>query len=73
MLVSLLGIGTDGEIDTTSMLYNLIPYMLPKNDDQGSFDALLQNPQMFLNMMSQPGTVMILENTVNYSIIYYSL
>ena len=31
------------------MLYNMIPYMFPKSD-QPSFDVLLQNPQMFMNI-----------------------
>merc|ERR1712131_505475 len=54
-MVSLLGIGTDGEINRADMLYKLIPYILPKDDSQKGFGSLLNDPLLFADFLSAPG------------------
>ena len=53
-LVGLLGIGkNNGEADTSSMAYGLIPLFFDNNFQSTDFNQLLSNPA-FMNMLNNP-------------------
>lgn len=54
-MISLLGMGTDGEVNRADMLYKLIPYILPKDDSQQEFGSLLSDPLLMAEFLSAPG------------------